>query len=142
LNPPQLISRWPRETEHPFIIFKFSERSKRRFTLACRLNRLPCHRAHHRIVEVTGHRVGKMSARTVGVFLAALFLTQAASAQDLRAPHANRNSAQSASNDSLDAGVARIAVRAVITSPSPPAQKDLLGIFVLLSLRQNRGHGA
>jgi hypothetical protein len=83
-----------------------------------------------------------MSARTVGVFLAALFLTQPASAQDLRAPHANRNSAQSASNDSLDAGVARIAVRAVITSPSPPAQKDLLGIFVLLSLRQNRGHGA
>jgi hypothetical protein len=80
-----------------------------------------------------------MSAKAAGVFLALLLLTQAASAQDVRAPRASGT--QSASNDSLDAGVARIAVRAVITSPSPPAQKDLLGIFVLLSLRQSRSHG-
>jgi hypothetical protein len=84
-----------------------------------------------------------MSARWVGVFLALLCLPQAARAQDFKAPRVGISSGQNAgvSNESLNAGVVRVAMRAVVSSPVPPSQRDMLGILVLMSLRQHRSHG-
>ncbi len=83
-----------------------------------------------------------MFARWAGVFLTLLLLGQTASAQDVKTARADGTQSLGVSNEALDAGVARIAVRAVVPSPMPPSQRDMLGILVLMSLRQHRGHGA
>ncbi len=75
-----------------------------------------------------------MSARSLGMCLALLCLSQAAFAQDIN-HHAVRRGA-AASRDALDASMARLAARAAFQAPAEPTQQELLGVILLMSIRQ------
>ncbi len=72
-----------------------------------------------------------------GAFVAFICLGQASAAQDLKpVPHAVAR--VSAARDSLDASMARLAVKGAFQPSAQPTQQELLSLIVLMSLREQR----
>jgi hypothetical protein len=81
-----------------------------------------------------------MIAKTIGASLALLCLSQAAFAQDLGTKkHATLRVAE-ARHETLDAGMARLAMKAAFQPAAQPTQQELLGVILLMSLRDQRGN--
>jgi len=93
-----------------------------------------------------------MTAKTIGAVigpvLGMLCASQAAVAQDLKsnhmAPRAELCRAQTAGicGDTLETGVARLAAKAAFSPSMQPSQQELLGILLVMSFRDSKGHGA
>jgi hypothetical protein len=91
-----------------------------------------------------------MSARALAVILSLLCASQSAFAQGLNAgrpaPHENfwsvRPGRAIETGETLDEGVARLAVKAAFSPSPPPSQQELLDILLFISLRNSRAHGA
>ena len=80
-----------------------------------------------------------MIKTTARVSLALLCLCQAAFAQDLKTTnHATRRVA--ANNEPFDASVARLATKAAFQPASKPTQQELLGLILLMSLRERQAN--
>lgn len=81
-----------------------------------------------------------MIRKTIGVSLAILCLSQAAFAQDHgMKKHATLRTAE-AHRDTLDAGAARLAMKATFQPSAQPTQQELLTAILLMSLREQRAN--
>jgi len=87
-----------------------------------------------------------MSKKAIWIVLGLLCASQAAVAQDMKpAPtRATLCRTQSAGicGDTLESGVASLAAKAAFSPSLPPSQQELLGILLLISYRDSKGHGA
>jgi hypothetical protein len=81
-----------------------------------------------------------MIAKTIAVSLALLCLSEAAFAQDLSTKKHTVLRVADAKHETLDAGMARLAVKAAFQPSAQPTQQELLGIILLMSLREQRGN--
>ena len=72
----------------------------------------------------------------IGASLALLCLSQTSLAQDVKAgkPAAARMAA--VNHDTLDANMARLAMKAAFQPSAQPTQQELLSVLLLMSLRQ------
>lgn len=77
-----------------------------------------------------------MSKIMLGACMALLALSPPAFAQ------AMKHKAQSAANrETLDASMARLAMKAAFHPAAQPTRQELLGMILLMSLREQRGSG-
>jgi hypothetical protein len=81
-----------------------------------------------------------MMGKTIGVSLALLCLSQAAFAQDLGIKKAAGIRLAETRHETLDAGAARLAIRATFQPSAQPTQQELLTAILLMSLRQQRAN--
>ncbi len=81
-----------------------------------------------------------MIAKIIGVTLALLCLSQAAFAQDFGTKKRTTLRVADAKHETFDAGMARLAAKAAFQPSAQPTQQELLGIIVLMSLRDQRGN--
>lgn len=79
-----------------------------------------------------------MSKRILGACLALLAFSPPAFAQDFKAKPLRVAVAKS---ETLDASMARLAVKAALQPSAQPTRQELLGVIVLMSLRQHRVSG-
>lgn len=85
-----------------------------------------------------------MFGKSVGVSLIVLCLSQPAFAQDLNPTRHFAGAvtrATPAGRDTLDASMARLAVKAAFQPSMQPSQRELLGVILLMSLRPERASG-
>ncbi|HWA88926.1 MAG TPA: hypothetical protein VG889_02750 [Rhizomicrobium sp.] len=84
-----------------------------------------------------------MSKMLIGACLALLAASPPALApawaQDLQNLKAKPVRVVVAKNETLDASMARIAVKAALTPSAQPTRQELLGVILLMSLREQRG---
>jgi hypothetical protein len=79
-----------------------------------------------------------MAGKYLGALAAFFCLAQASTAQELKpAPHAT-SIRVAANRETLDASMARLAAKAAFQPSAQPTQQELLGLIVLMSLRQQR----
>jgi hypothetical protein len=83
----------------------------------------------------------KMPKLAIGASLALLCLSPTAMAQDLTTTKPVIVASAAASRETLDASMARLAVKAAMQPAAQPTQQELLGLIVLMSLRQQRASG-
>jgi len=81
-----------------------------------------------------------MIGKTIGVSLAILCLSQAAFAQDIDTKKHHSVRAAEAHRDTLDAGAARLAMKATFQPSAQPTQQELLTAILLMSLREQRAN--
>ena len=81
-----------------------------------------------------------MIRKTVGISLAIICLSQAAFAQDIDTRKHNPVRIAEAHRDTLDAGAARLAVKATFQPSAQPTQQELLTAILLMSLREQRAN--
>ncbi|HTT99199.1 MAG TPA: hypothetical protein VMF58_14205 [Rhizomicrobium sp.] len=79
-----------------------------------------------------------MIRKTIGVSLALLCLSQASLAQDLTPKKHVMHRIAEARRDTLDAGAARLAMKATFQPSAQPTQQELLTAILLMSLRDHR----
>lgn len=78
-----------------------------------------------------------MSKKIMGACLALLALSQPAFAQELKKPiHTNITTAR----ETLDTSMARLAAKAAFQPAAQPTRQELLGMILLMSLRDQRGN--
>jgi hypothetical protein len=81
-----------------------------------------------------------MIGKTIGVSLALLCLSPTAFAQDLKiAKHVTIRVAAT-SHETFDASMARLATKAAFQPSSQPTQQELLGVILLMSLREQQAN--
>ncbi|MBV9991580.1 MAG: hypothetical protein JOZ72_09835 [Alphaproteobacteria bacterium] len=73
----------------------------------------------------------------IGACLALAALSPPAFAQELKANHVHAGSV--AARETLDASMARLAVKAAFQPSAQPTRQELLGVILLMSLREQRG---
>ena len=77
--------------------------------------------------------------KSIGLGLALLCVGQAALAQDTKVkPSKNLHYL---GHETLDASVARLAVKAALQPSAQPTQQELLSVILLMSLREQRASG-
>jgi len=81
-----------------------------------------------------------MIRKTIGVSLAILCLSQTAFAQDIVAKKHLPVRAVETRRDTLDAGAARLAMKATFQPSAQPTQQELLTAILLMSLREQRAN--
>jgi len=81
-----------------------------------------------------------MMGKTIGVSLALLCLSQAAVAQNLVTKKHHPMRIAEARRDTLDAGAARLAMKATFQPSAQPTQQELLTAILLMSLREQRAN--
>ena len=81
-----------------------------------------------------------MIAKTIAASLTLLCLSQAAFAQDLGTKKHTVLRAAEAKHETLDAGMARLAVKAAFQPSAQLTQQELFGVILLMSLREQRGN--
>jgi len=81
-----------------------------------------------------------MIRKTIGISLAALCLSQTASAQDRDMEKHHPLRIAETHRDTLDAGAARLAVKATFQPSAQPTQQELLTAILLMSLREQRAN--
>ena len=88
-------------------------------------------------------RVGviKMAKIAASAILALLCLSQTATAQDLKATKPVIVASAMANRETLDISMARLAMKAALQPSVRPTQQELLGVILLMSLRQQRASG-
>lgn len=80
-----------------------------------------------------------MSKIVVSATLALLCLGQPAFAQEQNVPRQGaRIVARGADRETLDASMARLAMKAALQPSARPSRQELLGFIVLMSLREHR----
>jgi hypothetical protein len=77
------------------------------------------------------------TAKLLGLGLSVLCASQAAFAQDLKI----KPKLHASAHDTLDASMARLAVKAAFQPSAQPTQQELLSVLVLVSLREQRRSG-
>ena len=77
------------------------------------------------------------TAKIIGLGLSLLCASQAAFAQDVKA----KPKLRAAAHDTLDASMARLAVKAAFQPSAQPTQQELLSVIVLMSLREQPRSG-
>jgi hypothetical protein len=77
------------------------------------------------------------TAKIIGLGLSLLCASQAAFAQDVK----TKPKLRVAAHDTLDASMARLAVKAAFQPSAQPTQQELLGVIVLMSLREQPRSG-
>jgi hypothetical protein len=70
-----------------------------------------------------------------------LCLSPAATAQDLKPAQPAVVASAVASHETLDASMARLAMKAALQPSAPPTRQELLGVILLISLREQRASG-
>jgi hypothetical protein len=89
-------------------------------------------------------RVGRnMMKKTLGAGLVLLCLSPSVLAQELpQRPHrAHHATTRAGRGETLDASMARLAVKAAFTPSAQPTRQELLNVILLMSLREQRGSG-
>ena len=81
-----------------------------------------------------------MIQKSIVVGLALICLSQAAFAQDAKAPKHNAIRVASANHETFDASMARLATKAAFQPSSQPTKQELLGVILLMSLRGQQGN--
>jgi len=81
-----------------------------------------------------------MMGKTIAVSLAILCLSQAAFAQDVVPKKHHTVRIAETRRDTLDAGAARLAVKATFQPSAQPTQQELLTAILLMSLRDQRAN--
>jgi ABC-type proline/glycine betaine transport system substrate-binding protein len=82
-----------------------------------------------------------MAKLTIGALFALVFLNPAAMAQDQKPVKPVVVASAAIKSESLDASIARLAMKAALQPSAQPTQEELLGLIVLMSLRQQRASG-
>jgi len=77
------------------------------------------------------------TTKIFGLCLGLLCASQTAFAQDMKP----RPRLRTAAHDTLDASMARLAVKAAFQPSAQPTQQELLGVLVLMSLREQHRSG-
>lgn len=77
--------------------------------------------------------------KSIGLCFALLCASQTALAQDVKIEPVKKF--HGASHETLDASMARLAMKAAFQPSAQPTQQELLSVILLLSLRQQRGNG-
>jgi len=83
----------------------------------------------------------KMSKLSIGVCLALICLSPTAMAQDLKIVKPEAVAVSATNRETLDASMARLAVKAALQPAAQPTQQELLGLIVLMSLREQKARG-
>jgi hypothetical protein len=78
---------------------------------------------------------------SIAASLVLLCLSQTALAQDLKATKPVVVASATMNRETLDASMARLAVKAATQPSAQPTQQELLGVILLMSLRQQRASG-
>lgn len=78
-----------------------------------------------------------LSKMLIGACLALAALSPPALAQEARPKHASNN----AIRETLDASMARLAMKAAFQPSAQPTRQELFGVILLMSLREQRGSG-
>ena len=80
-----------------------------------------------------------LSKKIIGAFLALVALSPPAFAQDTKPKQAALRGA--ANHETLDASMARLVMKAAFHPSAQPTRQELLGVILLMSLREQRGSG-
>lgn len=83
----------------------------------------------------------KMSKLSIGACLALVCLSPTAMAQDIKPAKTEIVAGAAANRETLDASVARLAVKAALQPSAQPTQQELLSLIVLMSLREQKARG-
>lgn len=83
----------------------------------------------------------KMSKSAIGATLALLCLSPSAIAQDLKIGKPVLVASSATSRETFDASMARLAVKAATQPSAQPTRQELLGVILLMSLRQQQASG-
>jgi hypothetical protein len=83
-------------------------------------------------------KIAKLAASAT---LALLCLGQTATAQDLEPTKPMTAASAMANHETLDTSMARLAMKAALQPSARPTQQELLGVILLMSLRQQRASG-
>jgi hypothetical protein len=111
------------------------------------LSRLQHSAVHHAntlegIVGVVNRDLGiDMRKLPVGALLALVFLGPTAMAQDMKPVKPVIVASAATRHETLDASMARLAMKAAMQPSAPPTREEMLGVIVLMSLRQQRASG-
>jgi hypothetical protein len=120
---------------------------KQHFTIVTELSRLQRGAVHHTSTLDEIGRVGDrdlgidMVKLPVGALLALVCLSPTAMAQDLKPVKPVIVASAATGHETLDASMARLAMKAALQPSAPPTREELLGVIVLMSLRQQRASG-
>ena len=79
-----------------------------------------------------------LSKMLIGACLALTALSPPAFAQELKAK--SSHAVNAAARETLDASMARLAVKAAFQPSAQPTRQELLGVILLMSLREQRGN--
>jgi hypothetical protein len=82
-----------------------------------------------------------MAKSMLGAVFALVFLDPAAMAQDQKPVKPVIVATATTKSETLDASIARLAMKAALQPSAQPTQEELLGLIVLMSLRQQRANG-
>ena len=82
-----------------------------------------------------------MAKLTIGVLFALVCLAPAAMAQDQKPVKRILVASAATKQETLDASIARLAMKAALQPSAKPTQEELLGLIVLMSLREQRASG-
>ena len=82
-----------------------------------------------------------MAKLTIGALFALVCLNPAAMAQDQKPVKPVIVASAATKSETLDASIARLAMKAALQPSAQPTQEELLGLIVLMSLRQQRASG-
>jgi len=131
---------------HIQIYIRIRSALKQHFTLATELSRLQPNAVHHaglpegigRGIEILGIDMMKLQ---VSALLALVCLSPTAMAQDMKPAKPLVIASTATGRDTLDASMARLAMKAALQPSAPPTREELLGMIVLMSLRQQRANG-
>jgi hypothetical protein len=113
--------------------------TKHRFTFQRTFVRLPNGVAHHRPRSKHEPALGSiMMGKMACVCLAFVCAAQAATAQDLRPAQRHATLRTAINHETFDVSMARLAAKAAFQPAAQPTQQELLGVIVLMSLRQQQ----
>ena len=82
-----------------------------------------------------------MAKLAIGASFALLCLGSTALAQDIRAVKPALLRTAAVDHESFDANMARLAVKAATQPSAQPTRQELLGVILLMSLRQQKASG-
>ena len=84
-----------------------------------------------------------MMKKTLGTCLVLLCLSPSVLAQEVnQRPHrAHHATTRGGAHETLDASMARLAVKAAFQPAAQPTRQELLNVILLMSLREQRGSG-
>ena len=82
-----------------------------------------------------------MAKLTIGAVFALVCLNPAAMAQDQKPVKPVVVASVAIKSETLDASIARLAMKAALQPSAQPTQEELLGLIVLMSLREQKASG-
>ena len=83
-----------------------------------------------------------MRRLAAGATLSLLCLSPAATAQDLNFVKPVLVATAAVNHETLDSSAARLAVKAALQPSSRPTRQELLGVILIMSLREQRASGS